>query len=213
MTTLLLIRHGESLANREGFFAGQCDVPLEEKGHLQAQLTASFIHSHYAVDQVYASDLCRARDTGKAVADPLGLPVIPEPRLREIFSGQWQGKAFPHIIAQHGQDYRVWLTDIGNCVCTGGESVSQLCRRVCAALEEIARENPGKTVVIATHATPIRAVQCVLGGQPLSRMKDIPWVSNASVTELLFDNGKWALGAIGQDSHLQDLKTTFGANV
>lgn len=213
MTTLLLIRHGESLANREGFFAGQCDVPLEEKGLVQARLTAKFIHSRYHADQVYASDLCRALDTGRAVADPLGLPVIAEPRLREIFSGQWQGRSFPHILDQYGPDYRVWLTDIGNCTCTGGESISQLSRRVCAALEEIAAKNPGKTVVVATHATPIRAVQCVMGGLPLSAMKDIPWVSNASVTELFYENGRWTLGAVGQDSHLQDLKTNFGANV
>ena len=213
MTTLLLIRHGESLANREGFFAGQCDVPLEEKGHLQARLTAEFIHSHYPVDRVYASDLCRAWDTGNAVAQPLGLEVIAEPRLREVFSGQWQGLTFPQIIAQYEQDYQVWLTDIGNCTCTGGESICDLYQRVYEALEEIAEQNPQKTVVIATHATPIRAIQCVMSGHPLSHMKDIPWVSNASVTELFYENGRWTLGEVGQDSHLQELKTTFGKNV
>ena len=213
MTSLLLIRHGESRANREGFFAGQADVPLEEKGLSQARITADFIVRNYSVDRVYASDLCRAYDTGKAVADLLGLEVIPDPRLREIFSGKWQGQKFTDIIAQYGEDYQVWLTDIGNCVCTGGESVAQLGQRVLAALTDIATENPGKTVVIATHATPIRVLQCLLGGFALNRMKDIPWVSNASVTEITYDAGVWMLGKIGQDAHLFDLKTTFCANV
>lgn len=213
MTTLLLIRHGESLANRKCFFAGQKDVPLEEKGFLQAKLTAEFIHSRYPVSRVYASDLCRAWDTGNAIATPLGLSVISEPRLREIFSGSWQGQTFSQIIAQYESAYRIWLADIGNCVCTEGESVAALGDRVCAALKDIATENPGKTVAIATHATPIRVAQCILSGRPLNDMKDIPWVSNASVTELFYHKGSWRFGAVAQDAHLQGMRTAFGANV
>ena len=208
-----MIRHGESQANREGFFAGQTDVPLEEKGLFQARMTADFIVSSYTADKVYASDLRRAYDTGKAVADRLGLEAIPDSRLREIYAGKWQGRKFTDIIAQYSSDYQAWLTDIGNCVCTEGESVAQLGSRVLEALTDIARANPEKTVVIATHATPIRVLQCLLGGHSLDHMKDIPWVSNASVTELTYNEGIWKLEKIGQDSHLSDLKTTFPANV
>lgn len=213
MTRLLLIRHGESEANRHSTFAGQTDVPLEEKGLFQARITADFIVRSYTVDKVYASDLRRAYDTGKAVADLLGLEVNTDPRLREIYSGRWQGQKFTDIMAQYGRDYQVWLTDIGNCVCTGGESVAQLGQRVLEALTDIAQANPEKTVVIAAHATPIRVLQCLLEGHSLDRMKDIPWVSNASVTEITYGNSTWKLGKIGQDSHLSDLRTSFSANV
>ena len=148
MTTLLLIRHGESRANRDGFFAGQTDVPLEERGLLQAQVTASFLVRSYTVDAVYASDLRRAYDTGKAVAQLLGKPVILEPMLREICAGQWQGMPFDRLVAQYPKEYLVWRTDIGKCQCPDGESVAQLGVRVLEALTRIARENPGKTVVV-----------------------------------------------------------------
>ena len=69
MTALLLIRHGESIANVDGRFAGHLDIPLSETGYVQADITAHYIHSHYTVDAVYASDLLRAFHTGKAVAD------------------------------------------------------------------------------------------------------------------------------------------------
>lgn len=213
MTRLLLIRHGESQANRGSFFAGQKDVPLEEKGLSQARVTADFIVHNYSVDKIYASDLCRAYDTGKAVADLLGLEVIPDPRLREIYAGQWQGQKFTDIIDGFSTDYQIWLKDIGNCVCTGGESVAQLGSRVLEALTDIARTNPGKTVVIATHATPIRVLQCLLNGQSLDHMKDIPWTSNASVTEITYESGLWNLEKIGYDRHLSALKTSFSANV
>ena len=52
MTTLILVRHGESEANRLGFFAGQIDVSLMEKGIQQAQAAGAYIARHYQVDQV-----------------------------------------------------------------------------------------------------------------------------------------------------------------
>lgn len=213
MTLFLLIRHGESQANREKFFAGQLDVPLEPLGHQQAQCTAEFIAEKYAPDMVYASDLQRAHDTGNAVGQRLNIPVYTDCRLREIFAGRWQGLAFDQIIKQYSHDYGIWMQDIGHCTCTDGESIAQLGERVLQALTELAEKNPGKTIVIATHATPIRVLRALLQFGGLTAMKDIPWVSNASVTELRYENGQWQFGAVAQDEHLHELKTTFGANV
>ena len=212
MTTLLLIRHGESEANREGYFAGQRDAALLEKGLLQARITAEFIKKEYDVTKIYASDLRRALDTGKALGDILGLDVIPEKRLREIYAGVWQGMKFDLIERQFESDYRIWRNDIGNCRTTDGESVRELGERVMAALSDIARDNDGKTVAVATHATPIRAVQCMIG-DGFDSMKNIPWVTNASVTEIIYENGTWSLGRVCRDEHLSDFRTSFPANV
>ena len=213
MTTILLIRHGESEANREGFFAGQNDVKLLDKGLMQAEATAQFIKKSYKVDRIYSSDLIRAYDTALAVSRATGLPVSCDERLREIYSGLWQGMRFDDIIRDFGESYGVWLRDIGNAVCDGGESVRQLGERVMAALTDIAVKNDGSTVVIATHATPIRAMQCIVSGLDLGEMRNIPWVSNASVTELIFEDGKFHLGKVGQDVHLSGLRTVFPSNV
>ncbi len=213
MTKLLLIRHGQSQANVAGLFAGFTDAPLTDLGREQARRTADFIVKNYAVDAVWASDLRRAFDTGKAVADRLGLEVHPEPALREIYGGKWEGVPYDTLAREGGADYRLWLEDIGNSRATGGESAAELAERVYAACLRIARENPGKTVVVATHATPVRAVQWRLSGQPLSHMAQIPWVSNASVTELFYEDGVFRLGKIAQDDHLAELKTVLPKNV
>ena len=213
MTTFLLIRHGESEANLKRFFAGQLDVPLTPLGHQQARCTATFIAANYHVDGVYASDLQRAYDTGIHIASCFGLPVHPEPGLREIFSGQWQGKTFNELQTDFAHSYSRWLTDIGNACCPDGETVAQLASRVYDAICRIAEENPDKTVAIATHATPIRTLQWQITGQPLSHMKDIPWVSNASVSELRWDAGVLTPVRISQDAHLADMKTRFPSNV
>lgn len=202
MTKLLLIRHGRSTANRDGIFVGQTDVPLSPEGEVQAAITAAFIKGKYAVDHVYASDLKRAYCTGEAVAQLFSLEVKKDHRLREIFSGAWEGLTYPEMEAAYAHDREMWRNDIGNSRCTDGESVREMAERVLQCLEEIAKAHDGQTVAVASHATPIRAMQCVLGGLPIEQMQTVPWVHNASVTEVQYDKGNWRVVTAGQDRHL-----------
>lgn len=211
-TTLIFVRHGESEANGNGFFAGQSDIALSPRGLQQAELTAHFISKNFQVDAVYASDLQRAACTAIPIAKQCGKELNKAPQLREIFAGQWQGMCFDQLQTEHADTYSTWLQDIGNAHPAGGESVKALSERIWAAVEDIARQEQGKTVAIVTHATPIRALLCKLKGFDLSQMKNIPWVSNASVTVVTYD-GRWILVQEGLDTHLAELKTQFPANV
>lgn len=212
MTKLLLIRHGQSVSNVRGVFTGHLNLELTELGHRQAQLTAEFIMANYRIDAVYASDLCRAADTGQAVAEPLGLPLHTDTRLREIYAGIWEGRSFDELTADFPA-YAVFRGDIGACQTDGGESVAQLSARVLEAFTQIAKDNEGKTVVIATHATPIRAIMTHCLGRSLAEMKDVAWVTNASVTEVIYENGRMQLGKACQDAHLGELTSRFPSNV
>ena len=203
MTTLLLIRHGESMANADKVFVGHTDVDLSPQGELQAQKTAEFIKENYKVDKVYASDLKRAYRTGKFVADAFGLEVIADKGLREIYAGSWEGEKFQDLMETNA-DYAVWKSDIGNSCPTDGEAVKLL---------EIAILNEGKTIAIATHATPIRCMIARCMGMGLSGMKLFPWAVNASVTEITFENDIFMVTKAPQYKHLQDLKTEFPKNV
>ena len=213
MTTLLLVRHGQSEANLKGIFAGNLDVKLMELGYMQAQKAAEYIKENYEVSGVYASDLKRASETGRTIAEHLGVDMIHESNLREIRAGEWEGKSFDILASTYANDYGIWLNDIGNCRCTGGESVKALGERVLKALERIARDNDEKTVVIATHATPIRAAECLISKENLNEMKNVPWSTNASVTVISYENGKFSVVNSSIDSYLADFKTSFPANV
>ena len=214
MTTILMVRHGESEANRQGVFAGNFDADLQNRGVKQAEKTAEFIANTYKVDKIYASDLKRAFRTGKAIGDRLGMEVVPDRRLREISAGEWEGKTFNELEEQFKESYYIWRTDVGNAKCPGGESTRDLGARILAALTEIAEANEGKTVVVATHATPVRVMQVhTQAGGDFNVMKDIKWVSNASVSEFIYENGKFRCGKISQDEHLGELSTSLPANV
>jgi len=213
-TTLIFIRHGESEANFEHRFTGQSNVfGLTARGHAQAAAAARSLDGT-PIDTIIASDLRRAFDTAKHLADRRGMEVIPDPGFREIFAGAWEGQRFDDLPTLYPEDFGVWLSDIGAAVCTGGESVAALQVRVKAAVEAVVRGYPGKTVAIGTHATPIRVMQCIWQGIPLSGMKTVPWVPNASVTTVVYeDDLSWRDVMIGKTDHLAGMETALPKNV
>ena len=213
MTKILLIRHGQSQANLLGVFAGHYDPALTESGMAQAEATADYIARNYKIDKIYASDLKRAYDTAACLGRLLQMEVVKEPNLREIHAGKWENVGFSDIQARYPEAYDTWLRDIGNAVCVDGESVLQLGQRVMGALEQIVKENPGKTVAIGTHATPIRVFMSLVQTGGLTEMANVPWVSNASVTIAAYDNGQWQITDASLDAHLDRLRTTLPNNV
>lgn len=213
MTTLLLVRHGESEANRHDLFAGFYDADLEELGLKQANVTAQFIFESYEVHKVYASDLKRAYKTGQAIADRCGVEITPEPGLREISGGEWEGVHFPSLKQLYPQEFGLWLTDIGNAGCPGGETVKEFSNRIMSTMEKIAKLHDGQTIVVATHATPIRVIHTMLLHHDISDMKNVPWVSNASVTEIQYDRDGWHMIRSGYDAHLTDMRTYLNGDI
>lgn len=211
-TTLIFVRHGESDANGNGFFAGQLDINLSQRGLQQAEQTAQYIHENYHVDQIYSSDLQRAYHTALPIAKACDAEIIALPQLREIFAGSWQGVSFDELQTRYTDSYSVWLNNIGKAQPTNGESVEALSDRIWAAVQEIVRKEEGKTVVIVTHATPIRTLLCRIKGLSMDQMKQIPWVSNASLSVICVDDD-WGLSKESFDLHLAELKTQFPANV
>ena len=118
-------------------------------------------------------------------------------------------KGYADLEKHTPKDYETWRNDIGHAICPQGESVAHLGERIMAELTRIANEIEGKTVAIATHATPIRATQSIIAHGSTDEMKNIPWVSNASVTVCEYDGGKWRIVAASLDGHLGDTKTVL----
>lgn len=205
MTRLILLRHGQSEANRNVWWAGHTDAPLTELGHRQAQAAADYLTAHEHVDAVYASPLSRASNTALPTAKAFGLPVIPVDDLREIFAGVWEGMPFPELEIRYALDRAKWFTDPGGARCTGGETVAQLFDRVTAAVRRIALENEGKTVLLASHWTPILCMMSVAQGYGLERIGKCLGPRNASLQILRFENGVFTPEHLNITEHLTGL--------
>ena len=199
MTRLILIRHGQSLANEQDRFAGQTDVPLTELGKMQARCAAEYIIKREKIDKIYASDLQRAHDTAFPVSELTGLPINDVKGLREICAGVWEGRLVSEIIREYEKEFDTWRNDFSNARLPEGESVREVYERVVPFVKQLAKENDGLTLFLASHATPVRAVECNSRGWGWERMADVPFVNNSAMSIFEYDEKTDTLSLVERD--------------
>jgi broad specificity phosphatase PhoE len=169
MTTLYLIRHGETPWNVEGRYQGQLDPPLTVKGRRQAQATAAEL-AEIGFEAIYSSDLARARQTAEALAEKTGLLVRLDPRLREIQQGEWQGVLIDNIRAGWPVELEGWESRPWECPPPGGESLQQMQARLFVAVDEIVARHPYDNVAIFSHKLPIALLKIRWQGHPAGQI-------------------------------------------
>lgn len=204
MTKFILIRHGYSEFNHLKKFAGQLDVALTPLGVRQAQLSGEYILKNYQIDAVYASDLSRAVNTAKPVADALGLPVHTDKRLRELDVGVWTNMLFTQVREQYAVEYAEYRQG-GRCL--GGESMHELQTRAVQALRDIDKSHENQTVLIASHGGTIRAILRFVYGYSLEEANKLPIVANGAISEITLDNDIFEVVNFAYEDHLISLKT------
>lgn len=204
MVRFIIVRHGRSTANRAGIFCGQMDAPLNETGFSQAEQTGVWIAENYKIDAVYSSDLVRVTETVRPAAQRAGLPVITDKRLREVDVGEWQGMSFADAERDHPEDIALYRRYPARFTFPKGESYADMIVRVAEFFEKKARECDGKTVLVGTHGGCIRTLIAHVKRLGLDGIGEIPFVPNASVTELIYSDGKWEFGIMSYADHLNE---------
>ena len=162
---LILLRHGRTAYNQAEIWQGQADVPLDDVGRLQVKAVADYLLTERPV-AVVASDLSRARETGQAVADAVGVPLILDVRLREIDVGTWEHLTDAEIAAA-GDAEALAAYRRGEDVSAGGsERLGDVGRRGAEALAEHAASVDDGTLVVAAHGVVLRCGTLTLLGVP-----------------------------------------------
>jgi broad specificity phosphatase PhoE len=189
VTTLLLVRHGETDWNREGRWQGHSDTHLNEIGRAQAERVAGELDG---VDVVYSSDLARARETAEIIAGRSGLPVRLDARLRERSFGAWEGLSAAEIEAEFRDAHLRWLAGEGPGA-DDAEPFDAFGRRVREALGEILERHPDETVLVVAHGGTVRVIHALAGGLDYVRdHRSIPGVPNCVVSKYAVAEGRLA---------------------
>jgi probable phosphoglycerate mutase len=181
-TRLVIVRHGETVWNCEARIQGQLDPDLSVRGREQAEELALRLRQE-PVAAIYSSSLSRARETAAIIASELGLTVREDPGFRESCFGSWEGLTTSEIRARFPEEYRLWRQDSVANRPPGGETVEALQQRVMASVREILTTHPGESVMIVTHAGPVRCLVCGLVEIPLHVYPRLR-VDNASVSRV-----------------------------
>lgn len=168
MTTLYLVRHGETVDNAAQIMQGQTQGQLNEKGIRQAEALRDKLRD-VSIDAFVSSDLRRSIQTCEILAQSRGLGVETTPLLRERDWGDFTGKYIPSL-----QNISPWPDNI--------ESLQALKSRAQEFLEWMKQTYPDKTVLAVGHGIINKAIQSVYYKKP---MDEIPRMTNAEARVLL----------------------------
>lgn len=170
--SITLVRHGRTAYNAARRLQGQIDIPLDEVGRRQVELTGAALRELYVTRRpditgriVIASDLGRAMATAHAFADPLGVEVHPDARVRERNFGDWEGLSGAELAERYPEDFRLWVEHKGGEMRHGAEDKDEVGRRGSqAVLDWASRAGSDTDLYVFSHGAWIsQTLQYLLG--------------------------------------------------
>jgi 2,3-bisphosphoglycerate-dependent phosphoglycerate mutase len=206
MTQILLVRHGETLWNQQGRMQGQHDSPLTATGlHQARQLARRLAQTPFAA--LYSSDLGRAHQTARCIADETGHDIIAEQALRERNFGIFEGLTNAEIKLRYPEDYELFAKRDPHYVMAGGESAAQFMARVVATLDRIAATHNGDTIVVVTHGLVLDALYRTACNMALEVPRGFPLL-NCSLNTFRRGPAGWRVVNVCDVGHLADDEVT-----
>ena len=200
-TRIIAIRHGETSWTVDTRIQGGLDIPLNQTGRQQAARLAQALKDE-PIAAVYASDLMRAWETAQYLGHTLGLPVMPEPGLRERGFGDFEGMTFAEIEALLPDQSQRWRKRDPHFAPSGGESLVALNQRVVETAGRLAARHPGKLIALVGHG----GVMDVLyrAATRLHIQAPRTWtLSNAAINRLLWTPDGFTLVGWADTQHLE----------
>jgi len=192
--TLVLVRHGATPWNENGYCLGRKDVVLGARGRAQAEYLRAAL-GEFSFDRVFASPLARARDTARL----LGHEPEMLDNLIEIDRGHWEGHLADEIRRRWGKLHRQWYDDPSGLSMPGGEAFDTLWERGGRVLDVLA--GSGMCVLACAH----RAINRVVIARALDRGSKGVWAipqPQACCTVLRRSDGAWEAETLGDATHL-----------
>ena len=201
-TRIIAIRHGETAWNVGTRIQGHLDIALNERGHWQAQRLAQALAPE-GLAAVYASDLSRAFETGRYVAQAAGVPIAPETGLREHGFGLFEGRTFHEIEAELPEQAQRWRKRDPHFAPEGGESLVQLQERVVSTCSRLAGQHPGELIAVVAHGGVLDVLYRAATRLDLQAARS--WeLGNAAINRLLWSPQGFALVGWGDVAHLSN---------
>lgn len=206
-TTVHLIRHGETAANRAHRVQGRgIDLPLNAVGQAQADAVAAAL-ADVPLTAVVSSPLVRARQTAEAIAQHHGLDVETDADLEEIGWGVIEGDPDTDVTAAaFARLYAAWGAGDFDVRVEGGESVREVQARVLGAWDRMLARHAGGTVALVSHGRTIRVLLASVlhrdAAEPLVRMHDYGHANTSRNVLVVDDDGHIVAERLNCTAHL-----------
>ena len=166
MGQLFIVRHGETVWNRDGRIQGHTDVGLSERGIEQATKLAQRLEN-VPFDAAYSSDLARASATAGLVLRGRDVPLNPTAQLREYHKGAFEGLTEAELRARFPAEYPGYVAKDLDYAPEGGESTRQVSSRMASVICDIKERHLEDRVLVVGHGGSLRAAMMALLGMSM----------------------------------------------
>ncbi|EKX36767.1 hypothetical protein GUITHDRAFT_145508 [Guillardia theta CCMP2712] len=190
--TILLVRHGQTEWNVQGRYQGHMDSPLTARGRQEAQLLGKSLpkrlkESNKMIDNVFSSDLERARDTAKIISAEIGIDTIhTDTKLRERGFGIFEGLTREEVKSRYPEEMSTFAKmDLDY---------------------KVAQNHPGKVSLVVTHGAVISLLMRWMLGIPFSPQSQAHAdfkIRNSCLCELRYVGTKWEVLSFGDVAHCE----------
>jgi broad specificity phosphatase PhoE len=170
-TRIYLVRHGATQLTAEDRFAGSSDVSLSAEGRGQVASLAERLKNEN-LDAIYTSPLSRTLETAHILASPHGLEPTPEPCLREIDYGHWEGLSRTEVERDFQTEYAIWQEDPFTIAPQGGESGLNVLNRILPVVRRIVETHRHRSVLVVSHKGTNRLLISSLLGFDMRSYRD-----------------------------------------
>lgn len=209
-TDLLIIRHGETDWNTLQRLQGWSDISLNEVGtnqalHLNKYLQTQYLQQIYNSNglkptRIYASDLKRAIQTAKPLANELSIQISIEPNLRERNYGKLEGRNWREALEQQNTSGHVAPKDFASELEV--ESLAMFSQRIQQGLNGIVQRYPGELVIIISHGGALDMMWRYFKGLTHNTEREI-LQRNTSINHVRYAKNEWHLLDWGHQAHLE----------
>jgi len=202
-TTILLVRHGTTATTGTVLPGRAPGLHLSEKGVAQATALSERLGDlrHKPV-AIYVSPLERARETAAPLAKALHLRPVVNRGLLECDFGSWTGKKLS--VLSRRPEWRAVQHAPSTFRFPEGESFSEMQQRIWTAIERLAQRHRNKTVIVVSHADPIKAAVTYAQGVPLDLFQRTV-ISTCSLSAIAFTGSTPVVLCVNNTGSLKDL--------
>ena len=192
---IYIVRHGETLWNKERRCQGTIDINLNEYGKELAIITGEALKdTHF--DKIYSSPLSRAYETACLIRGDRDIPIIKDERLREICFGDMEGMCMDEMLKDpdsHFQHFfdkpELYVPD------EKGESLEELCVRTKEFMENEVLPDAEKNtrIMIVGHGAMNKSIMCFVKNHGIDMFWSGGLQKNCNVMIVSYENNKFTV--------------------
>lgn len=203
MKKIYLVRHGESQWNVLKKIQGQQDVPLTDKGIIQAQQMGERLLDE-GIDLIYSSDLQRAYNTANIIGEKLEIDVESVSELREIKFGQWEGIAYDKVLLSDYKELLLWRKAPEKLNIDGIETLKKLQNRAMMAIDRIIKDEKANNILIVSHSATLKTIILGLLNMDLANFKNFT-LDNVGLSIIEFRDYNNVLTVLNDTNHIKEI--------